>query len=174
MDELLELMKSRRSIRSFLSKEVEREKLDLILEAFKWAPSAGNLQARCVYVVNSRELKEKLAYAAYNQMFIAEAPIVLVVCADTRKSSMRYGSRGAELYCIQDASAGIQNMLLMAHKLGLGTCWVGAFDEDRVRAIMGLREYLRPVAIIPLGYPAEKPRYIPSRKLEVYEEGIDF
>lgn len=121
------------------------------------APSAGNTQEWNFIVVKDEEIKKKLAKAALDQDFIAEAPVVIVVCADLEKISLRYGKRGELLYSIQDTALAIQNILLSAHALGLGSCFVGAFDEERVKSILELPDNLRPLAILPIGYPAEQP-----------------
>lgn len=167
--DFLELVKTRRSVRVFLPTEVEEEKLQQILEAAKWAPSAGNLQARDFIIVRNPEKRRQLAEAAYGQDFIAEAPVVLVVCANRGKSAKRYGRRGESLYCIQDATASVENILLMAHAVGLASCWVGAFDEEEVKEKLNIPEDVMPVAILPLGYAAEKP-IAPSRRIDVHKE----
>ena len=95
--------------------------------------------------------------AALKQNCIREAPIIVVVCADLRKASSRYGERGERLYCIQDTAAAIQNMLLSITAVGLGGVWVGAFDEDKTKLVCGLPKNMRPVALIAIGYPKEKP-----------------
>jgi len=155
--EMLEVIKKRRSIRRFKPDPIPPEHIRVILEAATWAPSAGNLQPWEFIIVTSKERKKAIAKAALNQMFIAEAPVVIVVCANIPRSSSIYGDRGATLYCIQDTAAAIQNMLLMACALGYGTCWVGAFREEEVRKILGIPRHVRPVAIIPMGIPNEKP-----------------
>ena len=160
--EILELIKNRRSIRSFKSDPISEEVIDKLIEAIIWAPSAGNLQSRKFYFVFKEELKEKLAEASLHQMFIKDAPLVIVACADT-KIEQRYGKRGRELYMICDVSASIENLMLVATEEGLGTCWVGAFEEEKVKEILNLPENLVPVAIIPVGYPKEKP-VSPPRK----------
>ncbi|RLF23588.1 MAG: nitroreductase family protein, partial [Thermoprotei archaeon] len=104
--------------------------------------------------------------AALGQMWIAEAPVVVVVCANIPRTAWRYGERGRSLYCLQDTAAAIQNMLLAAHALGYGTCWVGAFDEEEVSRILGLPDHVRPVAIVPIGKPAESPIPPPRRPLD--------
>jgi len=166
--DLFDAVKNRRSVRSFKGKELEEEKLSKILTAASWAPSAGNLKAREFIVVRERELKKKLAEAAH-QGFIEEASCVVVVCINYNKIRP-YGSRGEKLYCIMDAAAAIQNMLLAAHGLGVGSCWVGAFDENQVSEILGVPEYAVPVAFIPLGYSAQSPSP-PPRGESVHEEG---
>ncbi len=156
MRDKLDLIFRRVSIRKFESRDIDDEILNLILEAANAAPSAGNLQARDFIVVRNAETKKKLATAALKQMFIAEAPVVIVVCANYPRSMRVYGERG-KLYAEQDATAAIENLLLAVTALDLGAVWVGAFDEAEVAEILNLPEYVRPMAIIPLGYPAEKP-----------------
>ncbi|MHA1627095.1 MAG: nitroreductase family protein, partial [Candidatus Asgardarchaeia archaeon] len=131
------------------------------------APSAGNLQSWEFYVLRSRKVKRKIADAALGQRFIEEAPVVIVVCANENVSSLRYGLRGKELYCIQDTAAATQNILLSAYALGYGSCWVGAFMEDEVSRILKTSPGVRPVAIIPIGKPAEIPRKPPRRRPKV-------
>lgn len=164
--EVFEAIKKRRSIREFQKREIPREIIEKLIEAIIWAPSAGNLQSRKFYFVFNEKIKMALSQAALNQDFIAEAPLVVVGCTDDR-ISQRYGERGRNLYAICDVSASIQNLMLEAAELGLGTCWVGAFDEEEVSEILNLPENLRPIAIIPVGYPAEKPS--PPKRKEVEE-----
>lgn len=127
-----------------------------MIEAIIWAPSAGNLQSRKFYFVFNQRIKEKLAEAAFGQSFIAQAPLVIVGCTD-EKVSLRYGERGKNLYSICDVAMSIQNLMLLAQNLGLGTCPVGAFDEKEVSKILNIPKSLRPIIIVPVGYPAEKP-----------------
>ncbi len=155
--ELVDCILGRRSVRKYLDKEVEEEKIKEILELAIWAPNSGNTQTWRFIVVKNKEVKEKLAKAAYSQEFIAEAPLAIVVCYDKQEMYYYYGKRGIELYAIQDTAAAIQNMLLAAYNLGLGSCWVGAFDEEAVAKILKLPKSYRPVAIVTIGYPAEKP-----------------
>ena len=161
--DLLEAIKGRRSIREFKPDPVKDEDLKRILEAGRWAPSAGNCQPSEFVVVKDPTVKRRLATAALEETFIAEAPVVIVVCANVPRTSWRYGRRGEELYCIQDTAAATQNMLLAAYSLGYGTCWVGAFDDDAVAEVIRVPPGVRPVAIIPLGRPAERPSP-PSRR----------
>jgi nitroreductase len=157
---LLETIKNRRSIRKFQKKEIPEKIIDQLIEALIWAPSAGNLQSRKFYFVFNQEIKEKLVRAALEQNFIAQVPLVVVGCAD-EKTALRYGERGKNLYSVCDVATSIQNLMLLAAEKGLGTCWIGAFDEKEVSKILNLPENLRPIAIIPVGYPAEKPKALP-------------
>lgn len=158
---LLEIIKKRRSVRRFQGKEIAKNIIDELIEALIWAPSAGNLQSRKFYLVSNPEVKDNLVKAAWEQRFIAEAPLVIVACADMRIETY-YGSRGTNLYTLQDVAASIQNLLLLAHEHGLATVWVGAFDEDGTAKALKLPGHLRPVAIVPVGYPAEYP-FTPRR-----------
>jgi nitroreductase len=168
MGGLLQIIKERRSIRAFQKKEVENEKVEQLLESARWAPSAGNLQPRAFIVIKDPVVRYELSRAALYQDFIAQAPLVMVACSDFRRSQP-YGERG-KLYAIEDCSASIQNMLLMAHALGLGACWVGAFVEEEVRELLSLPDHVLPLAIIPIGYPDEEPR-APPKDLDVRFEG---
>lgn len=157
---ILDVIKQRRSVRDFTDRKIPDDAVDVLVEALRWAPSAGNLQSRKFYFVFNETVRNKLAQTGFKQefvSFIARAPLVVVACADLRISS-RYGERGAQLYCIQDTAASVQNLLLAAHYLGLGTCWIGAFREEKVREVLNLQDNLRPVVIIPVGYPARIPK----------------
>jgi len=149
-------------VRKFEKKEVDDKLIGLMLYAATHAPSAGNTQEWEFVVVKDSEQKKKIAIAALHQTLIKDAPVVIVVCADLEKISLRYGKRGEELYFAQDTAAAIQNILLSAHALDLGSAWIGAFDEEHVKEILKLPENLRPVAILSIGYPAEEPE-MPKR-----------
>ena len=164
--ELETAIRERRSVREYAAKDVPQEVIDELIEMAGRAPSAGNLQSRDFIVVRKRTTKEALARAAGEQEFVAQAPVVIAVIANLKRVAP-YGERGRELYAIQDSAASIQNLLLAIHSKGLGGVWVGAFDEDDAARILDLPSYARPVAIIPLGYPAEKPlppRLLPSEE----------
>ncbi|MCJ2520089.1 MAG: nitroreductase family protein [Candidatus Thermoplasmatota archaeon] len=155
--DVFEAIRGRRSVRAYRDKEVSEDLVDRIFSAAVMAPSAGNLQAWEFVVVRDQKRKEELAQAALDQGFIASAPLVIAVCANRTRSAQRYGARGADLYCIQDCAVATQNLLLAAYDLRLGTCWVGAFDEAAVSQILQIPNDVRPMALIPLGYPAERP-----------------
>ena len=154
---VLEAIKGRRSIRAFKNQGVPAEIVEELIDAARWAPSAGNIQPWEFIIVRKPRIKRRLVETALGQMFIEEAPVVIVVCADEERSSQGYGVRGKTLYCIQDTAAAMQNIHLTAYSLGLGTCWVGAFREEEARKILKIPRGMRPVAIIPVGYPAEAP-----------------
>ena len=163
--ECMEAIKGRRSIRKFKEDAIGEKVIIELLEAAQMAPSAGNLQARDFVVVRDRTLKQKLKEAALNQSFIEEAPVDIVVVANIERSSRVYKVRG-ELYAIQDATAAVMNLLLAAYSKGLGACWVGAFEEYMVHDLLGLPNGTKPVAIIPIGYPAEEPAAPPRMGLD--------
>jgi nitroreductase len=146
-----QVVRKRRSVRSYLPHPPSDDDLKKILLAADMAPSAGGLKSRKIFVVRSPALRRALAQASLDQDFIAEAPVVLVCCADLDRI-LEYGKRGRELYCIQDTAAAIENALLKAADLGLGTCWVGAFEEEDVSRLCRLPQWLRPVALVTIGY----------------------
>ncbi|MCG2720866.1 MAG: nitroreductase family protein [Thermodesulfovibrionales bacterium] len=154
--DILNAIKLRRSIRDFQRKEISDQLLKKLGEALLWAPSAGNLQARKFYFIRNVAMKKSLAAAALNQNFIAEAPLVIVGCTDSR-IALKYGERGVFLYSIQDVACSIMGMMLVAHENGLGSTWVGAFNEEAVSGVLKLPRHLRPVTIVPMGYPSKIP-----------------
>jgi len=168
--EVFESIVTRYSVRHYEKKDVPDEIIGQILEAGVRAPSAGNVQPWEFIVVKDIEIKKELSSAALRQKHVEEAPIVIVVCADEEKSSEKYGNRGKTLYCIQDTAAAIENMLLVANSLGLGTCWVGAFEEDKVKSILNIPQKLKPVALITVGFPVEYEK--PTKTLRIPFENI--
>lgn len=150
------MFRRRFSCRSYRHDPVPRSAIDAMLDAALWAPSAGNLQPWRFVVVLEAGLRRALASAAYGQSFVAAAPTVIVVCAVPDESARHYGRRGHDLYCLQDTAAATENLLLAAVDLGLGACWVGAFDEHAVARVLTLPDGWRPVAMVPVGFPAER------------------
>jgi nitroreductase len=149
-------IRERRSIRDFKKSEVPNDVIDKLIDALIWAPSAGNLQARKFYFIREKGLKKKIATAALKQHFLAEAPLLVVGCTDSC-ISYKYGGRGVSLYSIQDVSCSLMGMMLVAHENGLGSVWVGAFDEVALSETLKLQNFLRPVAIVAVGYPSKIP-----------------
>jgi nitroreductase len=150
-----EVLEERHSVRAFdTSVEVPPETVERLLRAAIRAPSAGNRQPWHFCVVRDKEQRMGLVAAAHGQRFLGQVPVVIVVCADAEQSAGRYGDRGKDLYCLQDTAAAIENILLAAVALGLGSCWVGAFDESVATSVLRLPERLRPVALLPIGKPA--------------------
>jgi nitroreductase len=163
--DVFEAIKERRSIRVYTDEKVSEEDVERLIDAARWAPSAGNTQPCELVVVKDAETKRKLSDAALNQTFIEKAPVVIVVCADLNRSSRGYGSRGAHLYSLQDTAAATENILLVAQELGLATCWVGAFHEEEVAKVVNAPRNMRPVAVVPVGHPAERPLAPPKRSV---------
>ena len=154
--------------------DVSPETVERILETAIRAPSAGNRQPWHFYVVRDVKMRQKLVAAAGGQSFLAQAPVAIIVCADAEQSAGRYGQRGRELYCLQDTAAAVEHILLAAVALDLGSCWVGAFNEDMATQALDLPRNHRPVAILPIGKPArEQTRRTPRRALSEVVSYLD-
>ena len=149
-----DLFEARFSCRSFHPDPVPRGTVEELLHAAHWAPTAGGLEPWRFVVVTGAATRQALAVAAYGQEFVAQAPVVVVVCAVPDECAARYRERGRLLYCIQDTAAAVENLMLAATARGLGSCWVGAFDERRAAAALALPDGCRPVAMVPVGRPA--------------------
>ena len=160
-----DLIKARRSIRSFTTQPVEPSKLGQILEAANSAPSAGNLQAYEIYLVTAEQTRHALGRAS-NQDFIAVAPVILAFCTNPAQNEWRYAQRGTQLYTVQDATIACTYAMLAATALGLATVWIGAFDDKSVRQILAAPAQQLPVAMLPVGYPAEQPERRGRRSLD--------
>ena len=143
----------RSSVRTYKKSDVEEDKLRKILEAARLSPSASNRQEWKFIVVKNKEARKKLADAALGQSFIGEAPVVIVACGTETRTTMLCGQPA---YTV-NVSIACAFMILQAYELGLGTCWIGAFQEDEVKEILQIPESVRVVAMIPLGYPNRPP-----------------
>ncbi len=146
----IETIRKRCSVRAYEDGSVEDEKLHALLECARLAPSASNLQEWRIIVVRDRTARARLAGAANNQGFVAQAPVVLVFCAETEQHVMRCGEKSYPI----DVAIAIDHVTLAAVELGLGTCWIGAFYADKVREILGIPEDVPVVSLLTLGYPA--------------------
>jgi nitroreductase len=155
-------IRTRRSIRHYQSQPVEPEKLTQVLEAARLAPSASNQQNWKFIVVRDPQIRQRLADACPGQSFVGEAPVILVCCGTDPDAVMLCGQHR---YTI-DLAIATTCMILQAHELGLGTCWLGRFDETRFKAILGIPDPVRVVAVTPLGYPAEAPAARPRKSLD--------
>ncbi len=155
-------IQARRSIRAYSAREVEQEKLNRVLEAGRLAPSANNRQDWKFIVVRDRETRNRLVEAAGGQKFLGTAPVVLVICGTEPEKVMMCEQPA---YTV-DASIALSFMILEACELGLGTCWLGHFDENKVKEILGIPAGVRVVAMTPLGYPAESPAARPRKRPE--------
>lgn len=164
--DVYECIKTRRSIRKFKDIQVPWDLIVKLLEAAKSAPSSGNIQNWKFIVINDKDAKREIAEFCGNQLWIAKAPVILVAVADVDKARRFYGIRGERLYSIQNVAAAVENVLLMAHSLGLGGCWVGYMEEDKITSALTLSPGIRPQAVIPIGFPAENPPCPPKYTLE--------
>ncbi|MGE5528399.1 MAG: nitroreductase family protein [Patescibacteria group bacterium] len=170
--DVIDAIKERRTIRKFAADPLPEATIGRLIEAARCAPSAGNIQPWHFSVVLNGEVRRRLAEAAHGQEFLGEAPVCVVVSAEPGRSAASYGRRGESLYCLQDTAAAVQNMLLAATGYGLGSAWVGAFDEEAVREAANLPESFRPVALVALGHPAEEGEETPLRAQEEVAEII--
>ncbi len=166
--EFKRVAEKRRSVRSYTDEKIPEEDIKEIIRIGHMAPSAGNRQARDFIIVEEEKKKETLVDNAYGQSFISDAPWVLVICANKERSAERYDERGRELYSIQDATAAIENMLLAVVDMGYSSCWIGAFEEDKVAKQFDIPEGVRPIALLPIGYPAQ----IPSKPTKIDAEEL--
>lgn len=152
----------RRSVRAYLDTPVEDDKLKLVLDAARLSPSASNRQEWKFIVVRDSETRKSLAKAANGKQFVADAPVIIVACATESKYVMSCGQLAGTV----DTSIALSFLILQAHELGLGTCWLGAFNESEVKEILGIPSHVRVIAMTPLGYPAQWPEAKPRKSLE--------
>jgi nitroreductase len=153
--EFNDVLEKRHSCRVYSGREVEPGKLGAVLEAARSAPSAGNLQSYYIYIVRAQALKEDIMRASNDQELIAQVPVLLIFCAD-KNPGYKYGEKGAEFYSVQDATIAAAFAQLSATDQGLGSVWVGGFDPLEVSRLINAEPHHVPVAIIPLGYPADE------------------
>jgi len=158
--DVLDAIKARRSVRAYQNKPVEEELLQKLLDAARLAPSANNRQDWKFVVVKDATVREKMIEACCNQKFVGQAPVVIVACTTDDKRIMRSGYQ----CCAVDVTIAVDHMTLAAAALGLGTCWIGAFERDKVAKVLGLPSSVQPVHVLPLGYPAETPPARPRKK----------
>lgn len=151
----LECIATRRTIRKFLDIPVEFEKLGNILDAGRYAPSAGNLQDWKFILVTEKDAIENLAKCCLEQYWVSQASVVIVVCSEPEKSKRFYGDQGMK-FSIQNGSAAVQNMLLAAHAQGLASAWVGAFEDVMAKRCLNIPDDVVIQGMLPVGYPGEK------------------
>ncbi len=158
--DVFEAIQKRFSVRRYLDRPVEEEKLNKVLEAARLAPSGNNRQPWVFIVVRDAATRKQLAEAAMGQSFVAEAPVVIAACGTDPERMM---SCEVPDYAVNVAIA-ITNMTLQAVEEGLGTCWIGAFDQQKVKDILGIPASVKVVELLPLGYPAVEPPATKNRK----------
>lgn len=149
--EFLELVKKRYSVRAYKNDPVEDEKLETILEAARFAPTAVNYQPFKILVIKTEGKKEDLR-GIYQAEWFSEAPLVICVCAIPEKAWSR---RDGKNYADVDATIVMDHIILAATSLGLGTCWIGAFDVESARKVLNLPKGVEPLVFTPLGYAAD-------------------
>ena len=164
--QVMECIRKRRSVRKYLAVPVDWEKIGIILDAGRLSPSAGNIQDWQFLVVLDEDKRKQISEACLNQAWMADAPIHIIICSITEHSKQFYGLRGERLYSIQNCAAAAENMLLAATSLGLGSCWIGAFDEDIVKRVCRIPDRARPQIILTIGYADEEPEEPSRRTLE--------
>ncbi len=160
--EVFEAMSERKSIRAYKANEVEEEKLTRVLEAARLAPSASNRQEWKFIVVKNEATRKKLAAATYGQRFVGEAPLIIIACATESKAIMTCGQPAHTV----DLSIACTHLILEAWEQGLGTCWLGTFNETEVKEILAIPDPVRVVTMTPLGYPNEPGREKTRKTLE--------
>ncbi|MCL7413163.1 MAG: nitroreductase family protein [ANME-2 cluster archaeon] len=152
----------RRSIRAYDPREVEEDKLMRVLESGRLSPSAGNRQERRFIIIRDANTRKLLGEAAGNQRFVAEAPVVIAACSVEKEYVMSCGQLAYPI----DTAIAVDHMTLQAVEEGLGTCWIGAFNEKKVKEILQIPDDVRVVSLLPLGYPSTVPQSKPRKRLD--------
>lgn len=158
----IEVVKSRYSARAYKPQPVEEEKLKQVLEAARLAPTAANRQPFRLIVIHTEGREEELELI-YSAPWFVQTPIVICACGIPSQSWVR---RDGKSFCDVDVAIAMDHLILAAADLGLGTCWVGAFDPDVARQVLGLPDDVEPIAFTPLGYPADMPGYKSRESLD--------
>jgi nitroreductase len=153
--ELDDVLEKRRTIRKYMNIPVEKDKWSTLLDVSKFTPSAGNLQAWKIIVVRSLDNRERIAQICHNQLWMAQAPVHFIICADLTKAKYYFGKRGEDLFVVQDCAVLASNMMLKATDMGLSSSWIGAFDEPRLKHHFGIPSAFKPTAILTFGYGDE-------------------
>lgn len=161
---ILKIIQKRRSIRRYKKEPISEEVLQRVLEAARLAPSGKNFQPWKFIIVQDEELKKKLAVASAEQHFMAEAPVIIVACGFPEDSYSRLG-RYMKSWPV-DVTIALEHLILQATEEGLGTCWIGSFEEEEVKSILNVPEEVRVLALTPLGFPNEEPPYRGRKRLD--------
>jgi nitroreductase len=152
--EFTELIRQRYSVRAYRSDPIEEEKLQQVLEAARLAPTAANRQPFRLLVIHTEGRQEELG-RIYGREWFVQAPLVIGICAIPSEAWSRADGKN---YADVDVAIAMDHLILAAANLGLGTCWIGAFDPVAAREVLGLPEGVEPLAFTPLGYPTDQPR----------------
>lgn len=164
--EVMDAIRTLYSCRKYLDLPVELDKLGQVLEAGRISQSAGNLQNWRFVLVRDPTQRRALSEAALQQHWMEEAPVHIVICSEVKRITDYYGVRGERLYAVQNCAVALSNMMLVANSIGLGCCWVGAFDEEAITRICSIPTTVRPQAILTLGYSADNPKDQPKYRIE--------
>ena len=151
--DVLDAMRTRRSVRTYSDRQISPDVMDRMKQAMRIAPSACNIQPWHFVLVSDAALREKIAQAAHNQTWIAQAPMIVVACGLPIKAYKGMGGYGNSVDV--DLAIALDHLMLAAVAEGLGTCWIGAFDEAKVKVLLGISAHVKVVAMTPLGYPAK-------------------
>jgi nitroreductase len=154
----MDSIQKRRSIRNYKARAVEWNLIAEVLDAGRLAPSAGNIQNSSFLVIRDLDKRKKIAEYCHEEEWIAKAPVHIIICSDSTRLRRLYGDKHGSLYAIQNSAAAIQNMLIRAKSLDLGTCWIGATKEEKLKELLKIPEEVKLFAIITLGYPKTEPR----------------
>jgi nitroreductase len=150
--DVLEAITRRRSVRSYSSKPIEPKVMERMRKALRYAPSACNLQPWRFILVDDEAMRRELAAASHGQSWIAQAPVTVVACGFPGQAYKRMGGYGNSVDV--DLAIALDHLTLAAAAEGLGTCWIGSFDEGKVKQLLGIPASAKVVALAPLGYPA--------------------
>jgi len=161
---VLDVIQKRRSVRKYKEDPIPEKALMRVLEAARLAPSGKNFQPWKFIIVKDKALKEKLAQASAGQFFMAEAPIIIVGCGFPDNCYAGMG-RYMKSWSV-DVTIALEHLILQAQEEGLGTCWIGSFEEEAVKAILNIPENVKVLALTPLGYPEEIPRFRGRKSLD--------
>lgn len=161
---VIDAIRMRRSVRSFRPQPIPDDAMRALTEALHSAPSACNFQPWRFILVDDSNLRMALARAAHQQMFIAEAPLVVVTCVRPAEAYDRMG--GYWNSCDLDAANAVDHMMLAATEKGLGSCWIGSFEEAAVKGVLSIPDDVKVAAIVPVGYPAREDMLRPLQENE--------
>lgn len=161
---VLDVIRERRSVRVYKSDPIPKESILRVLEAARLAPSGKNLQPWKFVVVQDVELKKRLAKASNQQDFIADAPLIIVACGFPDECYRTMG-RYMKSWPV-DVTIALEHLILQAQEEGLGTCWIGSFEEEEVKSLLDVPEHVKVLALTPLGYPGEVPEFRGRKPLE--------
>lgn len=169
--DVFEAIEARYSVRSYQGRQVEEQKLNGVLQAARLAPSASNRQEWRFIVVRDEEKRQQLMEAARGQKYVGQAPVVIAACAKADEHMMPCGQPSYPI----DVAIALEHIALQAVEEGLGTCWIGAFDEKKVKSILGIptSDQVRVVQLMPLGYPADSPgskSRLPIDEIVMYDQ----